>query len=230
MAAPQDDQNDDLNITADLLLRAYSIGLFPMAEHADDTNLFWLDPPQRGIFPLDGLIVGHSLEKLVRRDHFKVSINTCFAAVVAACAEQTASRNDTWINADIKRLYNELNEGGFAHSIEVFDENGLAGGLYGVAMGGAFFGESMFHRARDASKVALVHLVARLRICGFQLLDTQFVTPHLASMGAIEIERSDYLNRLQHALDIDADFTTPLALSGAEILRVIASLESDPAR
>ena len=230
MAAPQDDQNDDLNITADLLLRAYSIGLFPMAEHADDTKLFWLDPPQRGIFPLDGLIVGHSLEKLVRRDHFKVSINTCFTAVVAACAEQTASRNDTWINADIKRLYNELNEGGFAHSVEVFDENGLAGGLYGVAMGGAFFGESMFHRARDASKVALVHLVARLRMCGFQLLDTQFVTPHLASMGAIEIERSDYLNRLQHALDIDADFTTPLSLSGAEILGVIASLESDPAR
>ena len=230
MAAPQDDQNDDLNITADLLLRAYSIGLFPMAEHADDTKLFWLDPPQRGIFPLDGLIVGHSLEKLVRRDHFKVSINTCFDAVVAACAEQTASRNDTWINADIKRLYNELHEGGFAHSVEVFDENGLAGGLYGVAMGGAFFGESMFHRARDASKVALVHLVARLRMCGFQLLDTQFVTPHLESMGAIEIERSDYLNRLQHALDIDADFTTPLSLSGAEILRVVASLESDPAR
>ena len=230
MTRQQDDQNDDLNITADLLLRAYSIGLFPMAEHADDTKLFWLDPPQRGIFPLDGLVVGHSLAKLVRRDHFKVAINTCFADVVAACAEQTITRNDTWINADIKRLYSELHQGGFAHSVEVFDENGLAGGLYGVAMGGAFFGESMFHRARDASKVALVHLVARLRLCGFQLLDTQFVTPHLASMGAIEIERSDYLNRLQQALDVDADFTTPIALTGSSILRVIASLELDPTR
>ncbi len=215
---------DNLNVTADLLLRAYSIGLFPMAEHAHDTKLFWLDPTQRGIFPLDGLIVGHSLAKLVRREGFSVRINSCFADIVNACAEQTPSRYETWINADIKRLYTELHERGFAHSVEVFDGEGkLAGGLYGVALGSAFFGESMFHRVRDASKVALVHLVARLRMGGFQLLDTQFVTPHLASLGAIEIERSDYIERLQRALESEADFNRLQYLSGPDAMRAISS-------
>ncbi len=170
-------------ITADILLRAYSIGLFPMAESSDSATLFWVDPKERGIFPLDGLILSKSLVKTVRSDRYEVCADARFDAVVAACA----SRDKTWINAEIRRLYRELFEAGRAHSIEVFEDGALVGGLYGVSIGGAFFGESMFHLARDASKVALVHLVARLRFAGYRLLDTQFVTPHLASLGAVEV-------------------------------------------
>ena len=189
-------------ITADILLRAYSIGLFPMAESSDSATLFWVDPKERGVFPLDGLILSRSLVKTVRADRFVVRADGCFDAVVAACAQ----RDKTWINAEIRRLYRELFEAGRAHSIEVYEDGALVGGLYGVSLGAAFFGESMFHIARDASKVALVHLVARLRRGGYKLLDTQFVTPHLASLGAIEISRDAYLQMLGQALTIEADF------------------------
>jgi leucyl/phenylalanyl-tRNA---protein transferase len=204
-------------LTADILLRAYSIGLFPMAESSDASALFWVDPTLRGVFPLDGLVVSRSFARAVRSDRFEVRADSCFDAIVAACAD----RDKTWINAEIRRLYGELFKVGHAHSIEAFEQGQLVGGLYGVCLGAAFFGESMFHRARDASKVALVHLVARLRLGGFQLLDTQFVTPHLASLGAREIAREDYLRRLKSALDLEADFAARpvgVALSGDEAL------------
>jgi leucyl/phenylalanyl-tRNA---protein transferase len=189
-------------ITADILLRAYSIGLFPMAESRDSSTLFWVDPKERGIFPLDGLLLSRSLIKTLRLDRFEIRADENFDAVVIACA----SRENTWINAEIRRLYRELFEEGRAHSIEAFEDGALVGGLYGVSLGAAFFGESMFHLARDASKVALVHLVARLRLGGFRLLDTQFVTPHLASLGAIEVARESYLQMLGQALSVEADF------------------------
>jgi leucyl/phenylalanyl-tRNA---protein transferase len=204
-------------ITADILLRAYSIGLFPMAESSDSSTLFWVDPKERGIFPLDGLILSKSLVKTVRSDRFEIRADGNFDTVVAACA----SREKTWINAEIRRLYHELFDAGRAHSIEVFSDGALVGGLYGVALGGAFFGESMFHLARDASKAALVHLIARLRIGGYRLLDTQFVTPHLASLGAVEVSREAYLQMLGQALSIDADFNawpTSRPMSGCEAL------------
>jgi len=194
--------SERFEITPDILLRAYSIGLFPMAESADSSTLFWVDPKERGIFPLDRLTVSKSLAKTVRSDRFDVRVDSAFDAVMAACA----GRDKTWINADIRRLYGALFAQKRAHSVEVFAQGGLVGGLYGVSLGAAFFGESMFHSARDASKVALVHLVARLRFAGFKLLDTQFVTPHLASLGAVEISRDAYIKRLDEALATKADF------------------------
>jgi leucyl/phenylalanyl-tRNA--protein transferase len=204
-------------ITPDILLRAYSIGLFPMAESRDADALFWVEPETRGIFPLDGLIVSRSLAKTVRSDRFEVVADRAFAEVMAACAE----RDKTWINAEILRLYGELFALGHAHSIEAYEGGALVGGLYGVSLGAAFFGESMFHRARDASKAALAHLVARLRRGGFRLLDAQFVTPHLESLGAIEISRDAYRRRLADAVDAPADFAAwPVhePMSGAEAL------------
>jgi leucyl/phenylalanyl-tRNA--protein transferase len=204
-------------ITADILLRAYAIGMFPMAESSDAQSLFWVDPKERGIFPLDGLVLSKSLVKTLRADRFEVRADENFDAVVAACAD----RENTWINAEIRRLYRELFDMARAHSIEVFEDGALVGGLYGVSLGAAFFGESMFHIARDASKVALAHLVARLRLGGYLLLDTQFVTPHLASLGAIEIKRETYLQKLGQALSIDADFKAwPIAspMRGREVL------------
>jgi len=189
-------------ITPDILLRAYSIGLFPMAESREAESLFWVEPEERGVFPLDGLVVSKSLAKTVRSDRFEIYANRDFEAVMAACAD----RETTWINAEIVRLYGELFAAKHAHSIEAYEAGKLVGGLYGVSLGGAFFGESMFHVARDASKVALVHLVARLRRGGFRLLDTQFVTPHLAGLGAVEISRDVYRRRLAAALDVEADF------------------------
>ena len=204
-------------ITADILLRAYAIGMFPMAEASDAQTLFWVDPKERGIFPLDGLILSRSFVKTLRADRFEVRADENFDAVVIACA----NRENTWINGQIRRLYRELFDIGRAHSIEVFEDGALVGGLYGVSLGAAFFGESMFHIARDASKVALAHLVARLRLGGYVLLDTQFVTPHLASLGAIEIAREAYLQMLGQALSIDADFGAwPIAspMRGREVL------------
>ncbi len=189
-------------ITPDLLLRAYSIGLFPMAEDRDSAELHWVEPQRRGVFPLDGLIVSKSLAKTLRSDRFEVSADGAFAEVMEACA----ARDRTWINAEIVRLYSALHARGRAHSVEVRLAGELVGGLYGVSLGAAFFGESMFHRARDASKVALVHLVARLRLGGFRLLDTQFLTEHLASLGAIEIGRAEYRRRLAAALAGAGDF------------------------
>ena len=208
-------------ITPDILLRAYSIGLFPMAESRDADALFWVEPEQRGVFPLDGLVISKSLAKTVRSDRFEVRANRDFDAVIEACAD----RENTWINAEIRRLYGELFARGHAHSIEAYEDGRLVGGLYGVSLGGGFFGESMFHAARDASKVALVHLVARLRAGGFRLLDTQFVTPHLAGLGAVEISREQYRSRLSDALDAPADFATwPLdePMAGAEALALAA--------
>ncbi|RTL86417.1 MAG: leucyl/phenylalanyl-tRNA--protein transferase [Hyphomicrobiales bacterium] len=193
-------------ITPQLLLRAYSIGLFPMAESAEDDQLFWVDPEKRAIFPLDTFIVSRSLAKTVRSDRFEISVDRDFDAVIDACAAPAPDREKTWINSEIRRLYRELFDMGFAHTVECRLEGKLVGGLYGVALRGAFFGESMFHRERDASKVALTHLVARLRAGGFQLLDTQFMTSHLASLGAIEISRDAYHRALEEALVVNANY------------------------
>jgi leucyl/phenylalanyl-tRNA---protein transferase len=212
--------SEPFEITPDILMRAYSIGLFPMAESADSSALFWVDPKERGIFPLDGLRISRSLAKTVRADRFEIRVDGDFEAVVSNCA----AREKTWINAQIRSLYAALFAGGRAHSIEVLDEGALVGGLYGVSLGAAFFGESMFHVVRDASKVALVHLAARLRQGGYRLLDTQFVTPHLASLGAIEVSREAYQAMLDEALDAVGDFAAwPAArrMGGREALTLL---------
>jgi leucyl/phenylalanyl-tRNA--protein transferase len=191
-------------LTPELLLRTYAAGIFPMAESAGDETLFWVDPDQRGILPLDGFHVPRRLARTVQRGPYEVRINTAFEAVVAGCAESRADRPTTWINTEIRRLYSGLHAMGHAHSFECWRQGELLGGLYGVSIGGAFFGESMYSRARDASKVALCHLVARLRRGGFVLLDVQFVTEHLARFGAIEIPRAEYRRRLARALKVKA--------------------------
>jgi len=204
-------------LTADILLRAYSIGVFPMAESRDAKDLFWVEPEMRGIFPLEGLIVSRSLMKTVRSDRYRVVADRAFEAVVRACAE----REKTWINDEIVRLYCELFAAGHAHSVEAYEGEALVGGLYGVSLRGAFFGESMFHRARDASKVALVHLFARIRTGGFRLLDAQFSTEHLMSLGAVEIARDAFRRRLAAALETQANFAAwpaEVAMTGAEAL------------
>ncbi|CAN2533281.1 Leucyl/phenylalanyl-tRNA--protein+transferase [Methylocapsa aurea] len=196
----------DYAITPQILLRAYSIGLFPMAESAEEEQLFWVDPQERAIFPLDAFKVSRSLAKTIRSDHFEVRVDTDFDAVIEACAASAPKRENTWINTEIKRLYRELFDMGFAHTVECWREGRLVGGLYGVSMRAAFFGESMFHRETDASKVALAHLVARLVKGGFRLLDTQFMTTHLASLGAVEIGRDAYHGLLEEALTVPARF------------------------
>ncbi len=188
----------------DLLLRAYSIGVFPMADSRRARDVFWVEPKKRGILPLDGFRLARSLAKTLRSDRFTVTADRAFAAIVSACAEATEDRPDTWINNQIETAYAELHRRGHAHSIECWQGDVLVGGLYGVKLGAAFFGESMFSRTRDASKVALAHLVARLRVGGFRLLDCQFLTPHLASLGAIEVGRADYVALLDSALGVGA--------------------------
>ena len=192
----------DREITPDLLLRAYASGVFPMAESAEAAEIFWIDPERRGILPLDGLKVTRRLARTFRSESFEICTDHAFAAVIAACAD----RAETWINPRIARLYAELFRLGHAHSVEIWQEGRLAGGLYGVTLGAAFFGESMFSRSRDASKLALIALVARLNAGGFRLLDTQFLTDHLASLGGVEIPRADYRRRLASALRLPADF------------------------
>jgi leucyl/phenylalanyl-tRNA--protein transferase len=201
-------------ITPRILLRAYAAGLFPMAEDAGDDDLYWFDPKERGVFPLDGLIVSKSLAKTIRARKFEIRIDQDFNGVLAGCAESRPGRENTWINATIAQLFGELFELGFVHTVEAWRDGELAGGLYGLALGGAFFGESMFHRVTDASKVCLAYLVARLRLGGFTLLDAQFITPHLESLGAVEISRDDYRRKLEAALAIQGDFARldPLAL------------------
>jgi leucyl/phenylalanyl-tRNA--protein transferase len=189
-------------LTPDLLLGAYAAGIFPMAEGRDSAEVFWVDPVRRGIIPLDGFRMSRSLRRTILRGGYEVAFDSDFAAVVDACAE----REETWINDSIRALYLALHTRGDAHSVEVWQGDVLAGGAYGVAIGGAFFGESMFSRARDGSKVALAYLVDRLRERGFTLLDTQFVTDHLVSLGAVEIGRGEYKLRLAEALDIATDF------------------------
>lgn len=195
-----------MHITPQVILRAYSLGLFPMSESADDDELFWVEPEARGIFPLDGLIVSRSLAKVVRSDRFEIRADADFDAVIAACAEARRDGGGTWINRSIRKLYRQLFDLGHAHTIEAYQDGALVGGLYGVSLGAAFFGESMFHRARDASKVALVHLAARLVAGGYRLLDTQFVTPHLATLGAVEISRESYRVLLDDAISHHGDF------------------------
>jgi leucyl/phenylalanyl-tRNA--protein transferase len=199
----------------DLLLRAYSVGVFPMADSRDAQEIFWVEPKKRGVLPLDGFHLSRSLAKTIRSDRFTVTADTAFAEVVARCAEARPERPDTWINPQIEAAYADLHARGHAHSVECWQDGALVGGLYGVKLGGAFFGESMFSRRRDASKVALAWLVARLRTGGFTLLDCQFITDHLASLGAIEIGRDDYVALLDGALGAGAGAGAGWAAVGA---------------
>ncbi|WP_322516860.1 leucyl/phenylalanyl-tRNA--protein transferase [Rhodopseudomonas palustris] len=213
-------------ITPEVLLRAYACGIFPMAESVDDPTLFWVEPELRGIIPLGGFRVASRLARTVRSDAFTVTVNRDFKGVIDGCAAPQPGRDDTWINRRIRELYIGLHGIGHCHSVEVWQDGNLAGGLYGVSLGRAFFGESMFHRTRDASKVALVHLVARLLAGGYELLDTQFVTDHLRSFGAIEVPRQRYRSLLDDALQGIAAFDAlPLdqPVTGAKALEIIAA-------
>lgn len=187
-------------ITPDVLLRAYSIGLFPMAESADDPELFWVEPEMRGIIPLDSFHVSRSLEKAIRKKPFDIRVNTAFDAVMTGCSEEAPDRPSTWINDTIRGLYTTLHRFGHAHSVEAFEGDLLVGGLYGVSLGSAFFGESMFSRRTNASKICLVYLVERLKERGFTLLDTQFTTEHLKSFGAIDVPKAEYAHLLEEAM------------------------------
>jgi leucyl/phenylalanyl-tRNA--protein transferase len=189
-------------LTPDLMIRAYAAGIFPMSDGAEAAGIFWVDPQRRGVFPLDRFHVSRSLRKRIARGDFEVSVNRDFGGVVTACAD----REETWINAEIHQTYLTLYAMGYAHSVEVWMEGALAGGVFGVTLGAAFFGESMFSRRTDGSKLALAHLVERLRLGGFQLFDTQFTTGHLESLGAVEIPRAEYRRALQIALGSPADF------------------------
>jgi len=195
-----------IDITPEVLLKAYACGIFPMAESADDPALYWIEPEQRGIIPLDKFHVPERLARTVRSDCFTVKVDRDFDAVVAGCAQPAPGRTRTWINGRIHNLYRKLYERGDCHTVEVYEDDRLVGGLYGVSLGRAFFGESMFHRARDASKVALVHLAARLKAGHFRLLDTQFVTDHLRTFGATEVSRPVYHKLLDAALVGEGNF------------------------
>jgi leucyl/phenylalanyl-tRNA--protein transferase len=214
-----------IEITPEVLLKAYACGIFPMAESAEDPALFWMEPDMRGIIPLDRFHMSARLARTVRSDRFTVTVNRDFDSVVEGCAEPHPGRPRTWINARIRTLYRKLYERRHCHSVEVYEGNELVGGLYGVSLGRAFFGESMFHRTRDASKVAMVHLVARLRAGGFKLLDTQFVTDHLKTFGAIEVPRRQYHKLLEAALVGEGDFTAlgnKQPVTGAQALAHLA--------
>ncbi|KUF09293.1 leucyl/phenylalanyl-tRNA--protein transferase [Pseudoponticoccus marisrubri] len=206
-----------MSVTAELLLHAYRSGIFPMAEQRDDPDLFWVDPRRRGILPLDGFHISRSLARRLRRQDYRVTLNADFAGVMEGCAD----RPETWINETIRALFDELHVTGHAHSLEVWMEGQLAGGVYGVTVGRAFCGESMFSRRTDASKLALAWMVDLLNRAGFTLFDTQFLTPHLATLGAIEIPRREYQRRLSEALEGDpADLrAVPLALSGQDVVQ-----------
>jgi len=209
----------------DELISCYARGVFPMAEARDDPRIFLLDPDERGVIPLNGFHIPRSLRRAVKRDGFEITLNREFEAVVRGCAGAGPGREDTWINDRILNLYLEMHERGFAHSVEARINGELAGGLYGVALGAAFFGESMFSRATDASKVALVHLVSRLIEGGFELLDTQFTTEHLERFGAVTIARGAYKKQLAHALEMPADFHRQReGLTGAQVLQSITQI------
>jgi leucyl/phenylalanyl-tRNA---protein transferase len=211
-------------LTPDVLLAAYAAGVFPMAESADDPDLFWVDPRRRGILPLDGFHVGRRLRRAVRRRIFEIRCDSAFEEVILGCAEATEKRPNTWINDEIVRLDAALCARGAAHSVESWRDGVLVGGLYGVSLGAAFFGESMFSRETDASKVALVHLVARLRLGGYRLLDTQFLTPHLAQFGGVEISRALYRRLLAEALSYRAVFPSSLPdVAGGDPFAVLQS-------
>jgi leucyl/phenylalanyl-tRNA--protein transferase len=203
-------------LTADVVIRAYSIGIFPMASHRNDPTVHWVAPAMRGILPLTTFHVPRKLRRTVRQRKFEVRVDSDFPAVVEACSAPRDEHPETWINANIAQVFGELHQIGFAHSIETWQDGRMVGGLYGLALGAAFFGESMFSLATDASKVALVHLVALLRLGGFHLLDVQFVTEHLRQFGAIEIPAAHYLHHLEKALAMPATFYSGLGSSGWE--------------
>ena len=212
-------------ITPQVLLRAYAAGIFPMAENAEDTALYWVEPEQRGVLPLDRFHISKSLRKAVRRQGFEIRIDHDFAAVMAGCAEATSTRPSTWINSRIRTLYTQLHRMGCGHSVEAWQDGELVGGLYGIRIGAAFFGESMFARRRDASKVTLVHLVARLNAGGFRLLDAQFVNDHLKQFGCVEVDRDAYHLILDAAIAENADF---LAFTGDDDPDRVLALAAGP--
>lgn len=219
-----------LEITPELMLRAYRIGLFPMAESREARTLYWLDPELRGVIPLVGFHLPRRLARRLRRAPYRITADRAFASVIDACAAPRPTSPDSWINAEIRRLFLALHAEGHAHSIEAWEGEALVGGLYGVALGAAFFGESMFSRADDASKIALVHLVARLRLGGFTLLDAQFQTPHLAQFGTREVPRVEYKRLLAAAVEREARFLAdpdPVALA-AEIAALRRSATTTP--
>ncbi len=220
-----------LEITPQVLLKAYAVGIFPMAESADDPGLYWIEPEARGIIPLDRFHVPRRLARTVAQDVFEIRIDSDFEGVIGGCAAASHGRAKTWINARIRRLYGELFALGNCHSVEAWQNGELVGGLYGVRLGAAVFGESMFSRQRDASKVALVHLVARLRAGDFRLLDTQFTTAHLKQFGAIDVDRRQYHRLLEAAIARRADFNAlPRNATGAEVLQAIAAPERPATR
>ncbi len=196
-----------VDITPELIIRAYRAGIFPMAEDAEDNDLFWVSPELRGIIPLDGFHASKSLRKTMRKSGWTIRVDSNWDGIIEGCATVGSDRQSTWINQTIRSVYGELFRRGVAHTVEVWDDNELIGGLYGLALGAAFFGESMFHRRTDASKMAMAHLVERLKAGGFELLDTQFLTDHLASLGGIEIPRAEYEDSLSRALQRDGDWT-----------------------
>jgi leucyl/phenylalanyl-tRNA--protein transferase len=211
--------NGVVEITPEVLLKAYACGIFPMAESADDPTLYWIEPEKRGIIPLDRFHISKRLARTVRTTSLVVITNRNFDAVIEGCAEPQQGRARTWINDRIRTLYRRLYDRGHCHTVEVYDGEALVGGLYGVSLGAVFFGESMFHRTRDASKIALVHLVARLKAGGYRLLDTQFVTDHLKTFGANEVSRRRYAKLLEDALTGDGKFDAlPPQLSGERAL------------
>jgi len=195
-----------IELTPDLVVRAYRAGIFPMAEDAGSPDVFWVCPEKRGILPLDSFHVSRSLRKAMKSSPFSIRVDTDFIGVITGCANFGTDRETTWINPTIKKIYGQLFVRGLCHTVEVWDGDELVGGLYGLSLGGAFFGESMFHTRTNASKMALVHLVERLNAGGYRLLDTQFVTEHLATFGGIEIPREDYELRLAEALQHEGDF------------------------
>lgn len=212
-----------LELTPQVLLKAYACGIFPMAESADDPGLYWIEPEARGIIPLDRFHIPRRLARTVGSDVFEIHIDRNFEEIIAGCAGAAPGRASTWINARIRQLYTELFELGHCHTIEAWQDGHLVGGLYGVRLGAAFFGESMFTRTRDASKVALVHLVARLKVGGFHLLDTQFTTDHLNQFGAVDLDRHQYHQLLERAVKTDADFyRLPGGATGEEILQSVS--------
>ncbi|MEP9378909.1 leucyl/phenylalanyl-tRNA--protein transferase [Aquabacter sp. CN5-332] len=214
-----------VEITPEVLLKAYACGIFPMAESAEDPGLYWIEPERRGIIPLDAFHIPARLARTVRSGRFEIRIDSDFDGVIDGCAAPQEGRSKTWINTRIRALYGALFQRGRCHTVEAWRDGRLVGGLYGVRLGGAFFGESMFHTERDASKVALVHLVARLKAGGFRLLDTQFVTSHLSGFGAVEVSRRQYHRMLEQALDAEGDFyfwPADLTVDGGVALQLVS--------
>jgi leucyl/phenylalanyl-tRNA--protein transferase len=213
----------NVHITPQMLLRAYTCGIFPMAKHADDPTLYWVEPEMRGILPLDDVHVPQRLARSIRQGKFDVTVDTDFAGVIDGCAAARPGRSVTWINQPIRYLYGELFRLGHCHTVETWSGGHLVGGLYGVSLGAVFFGESMFSTESDASKVALIHLAARLIYGGYKLLDTQFITSHLQQFGAREISQKDFQHLLSDALEVEADFHhLPRESTGQDILNIIA--------